>query len=297
MNGDQNIALYLQLFKGREDYFAQQGQDWYFPVPKPFDEFYLLQHLDGDATYGLYVLNSKSSCHLLCIDLDIPKGDLEGVNIADRVRKYGYLRTKLQAVLDTLREQLRVPPESILLEETGGRGYHIWVFLTGPLDGKVAVHFGEVLKKHLEFEVEFFPKQGTLTDKRKYGNLIKLPLGFHRKYGSRSVFFSLSGDGPKLIDGLKANLEHLASLVPVAPDMIAQAAGPFGAGPPLPDYTPPDLVSAGAGRPQFKGRPTTLLTQCHALRNIRAVGATLLSVPPRNPCFGVLPLFLKNYCS
>jgi hypothetical protein len=176
MNGDKNIELYLQLFKGREDFFAEQGQDFYFPVAKPLDEFYLLQHLEGDATYGLYVLNSKSCCHLICVDIDIPKGDIKGADIADSVRKYGYLRSKLEAVVDALSIKLGIPQESMLLEETGGRGYHIWVFTSAPLDGAIAVGFGEALKRNLKFDVEFFPKQGSLNENRKYGNLIKLPL-------------------------------------------------------------------------------------------------------------------------
>jgi hypothetical protein len=45
MNGKSNLDLYLQLFRGREELFAQQGQDYYFPVHKPLDEFYVRQHL------------------------------------------------------------------------------------------------------------------------------------------------------------------------------------------------------------------------------------------------------------
>ena len=63
---------YLQLFRGREDCFAQQGEDWYFPVPRTLDEFYVRCHLEGDATFGLYVLTGASCCHLVCIDIDIP---------------------------------------------------------------------------------------------------------------------------------------------------------------------------------------------------------------------------------
>lgn len=270
MNSEWSLEVYLRLFRGREDHFAEQGQDGYHPVHRAFDEFYLRQHLDGDATYGLYVLNRSSCCHFLCIDVDIPKSQIAGVNIADRLGKYGYLRGKLQAVLETLHLKLGVPPESMLLEETGGRGYHVWIFFTDPLDGKVAVRFGQVIKKCLDFDVEFFPKQGSLADEHSLGNLIKLPLGLHRKYGSHSVFFSLREASPSLIDGLKANLEHLASIVPLDPRSIARTVEAFGPLAPAPDYTPPELQNAGAPRPQFEGDPTTLLTRCDALRNLRA---------------------------
>jgi len=269
MNGDQNIACYLQLFKGRDDYFAEQGEDHYRPVQNPFGEYYLDQHLRGDATYGLYLLNSGSYCHLLCVDIDIPKGDVCAINISNRIEKYNYLRPKLQAVVDTLRTNLGIPSESILLEDTGGRGYHVWIFMAGPLDGRTAVRFGAILKTHLKFEVEFFPKQGTLNEKRKFGNLIKLPLGVHRKYGLRSVFFSICGEDPRFIDGVKENLEYLISVVPVAPDALAHSAQTLVNDLPVPDYALPELVSAVDERPHYDGDSKTLLSQCRALCNIR----------------------------
>jgi len=269
MNSEGNISLFLQLFKGREDCFGQQGEGWYFPVEKPLDEFYLRRHLEGDATFGVYVLNRQSRCHLLCVDVDIPKAELEDINFADRAIKYDHLRIKLQAVLDTLHTQLGLPLDSILLEDTGGRGYHIWVFLSDSLDGNTAVLFGEILKRRLNFSIEFFPKQGSLTAKRQYGSLIKLPLGLHRKYGLRSVVFSLSDNRPVPIDGVTASLEHLASLAPVSPEVIAQAAQAFRAEIPVNDDAPPRPFGLGGGRPQFEGHPNMLLPQCHAIGNIR----------------------------
>jgi len=179
MNNDADIGLYLRLFRGREDHFAQQGEDYYFPVPKVLDEFYLHRHLEGDATFGIYLLNRENCCHLACIDIDISKSDMGAVDFSKPDQKYSYLKKKLDAVLETLSGKLAIPPESILLEETGGRGYHIWVLFSGQIPGESAVIFGEILKTNLDFEIEFFPKQGRLTPTRKYGNLIKLPLGVH----------------------------------------------------------------------------------------------------------------------
>ncbi len=48
MSNANDLELYLQFFKGREDYFAQQGEDWYFPVKKALDEFYVRRHLERD---------------------------------------------------------------------------------------------------------------------------------------------------------------------------------------------------------------------------------------------------------
>jgi hypothetical protein len=38
---NDHLARYLSLFKGREDYFAQQHESFYTPVPRPLDAFYL----------------------------------------------------------------------------------------------------------------------------------------------------------------------------------------------------------------------------------------------------------------
>ena len=270
MSDFPNLGLYLQLFRGREDYFAQQGEDWYFPVPKALDEFYLRRHLEGDATFGLYVLNRESCCHLVCIDIDIPKSSLGEVDFADPDEKYGYLKHKLDAVLEALSGPLAVPPESILLEDTGGRGYHIWVFFSGPVQGQTAVTFGEVLKTHLDFEIEFFPKQGRLTPNRRYGNLVKLPLGHHRKYGSRSSFFCLSSQGPQAITGTAENLAHLRAFVPLDPEVLDRSVAAFAKELPLRKEAPVPVARPDQERPQFEGDPATLITRCTAIRDLRA---------------------------
>ncbi|MEE9225930.1 MAG: reverse transcriptase domain-containing protein [Bacteroidota bacterium] len=270
MNDVPNLGLYLKLFRGREDYFAQQGEDWYFPVPKALDEIYLNRHLEGDATFGLYVLNRESCCHLVCIDIDIPKSDLGEVDFANPSEKHGYLKHKLDAVLEALSGTLGVPPESILLEETGGRGYHIWVFFSGPVQGRTAVTFGKMLNARLDFEIEFFPKQGRLTPNRKYGNLIKLPLGIHQKYGSRSSFFCLSSQGLQAISGIAENLAHLRVLVPLDPEVLDRSIAAFAKELPLQDEAPTPMIRPDQQRPQFEGDSATLITQCTAMHNLRA---------------------------
>ena len=45
MNSGHDLELYLQLFKGREDRFAQQSEDGYFPVKEALAEFYVHRHL------------------------------------------------------------------------------------------------------------------------------------------------------------------------------------------------------------------------------------------------------------
>ncbi len=267
-----NIALerYLSLFKGREDYFSQQYDSYYRPVPEPLDSFYLEQHLAGDATYGIYVLTSSSCCHFFCVDIDVPKAELKETDFADRTAKYAFLGQRLRDTIQTLAETLSVPREAMLLEETGGRGYHIWMFLKDAMSGDSAVTFGAILKSRLAFEIEFFPKQGQLTSSRKLGNLVKLPLGLHRKYGARSVFFTLSDGEPQYVEGLERNIELLTRVVPVDSAAILATVSVH----PALEIQPRGVVLGSSERdlrrPLFKGDIITLATRCTAIRDLRS---------------------------
>lgn len=261
---------YLALFKGREDYFAQQDDSSYHPVAYCLDTFYLRQHLAGDATYGIYVLNIQSYCHFFCIDIDIAKNELNETNFKNRTAKYSHLGQRVRDTIKTLTETLGIPREAMLLEETGGRGYHIWIFLNEPISGENAVAFGAILKSYLNFEIEFFPKQGQLTSSRKLGNLVKLPLGIHRKYGNNSLFFNLIDDEPQYVDGLENNLELLTRVLPTETRAILATVRDH---PRIEVKTKNiDLWSNSRDlqRPFFKGDISILTTRCTAIRGLRS---------------------------
>lgn len=264
-------GTFLNLFKGREDYFAQQHESYYCPVPKPLDSFYLDQHLAGDATYGIYVLTSNSCCHFFCIDIDIPKAELEGTNFTDRTAKYAHLGPCVRETIQTLSGILGIPHEALLLEDTGGRGYHIWVFLKEAMPCDSIVTFGAILKSRLSFEIEFFPKQGKLAPPtRKFGNLIKLPLGLHRKYHARSVFFTMLNGEPQYVDDLTLNLELLNQVVPVAPAAVLATVNANPAVAAQPVSVESEIVKGDRQRPLFKGNLTTLTTHCAAIQRLRS---------------------------
>ena len=170
------LETYLAYFKGREDYFACQGRDYYYPVKRSLNENYLQKHLNQFTTFGVYVLTSDSKCNFICVDIDIPKNELENIDFKNPTRKFRYLSNNLLHILEVFKKEFHIPGNSILLEDTGGRGYHIWLFFSSPLRGDNAVKFYQICKSFIDFDFEFFPKQPNINDKRKLGNLIKLPL-------------------------------------------------------------------------------------------------------------------------
>ncbi|MCX5809830.1 MAG: reverse transcriptase domain-containing protein, partial [Proteobacteria bacterium] len=219
---EYDYITYLNYFKGREDHFACQGSTHYYPINRPLSEYYLQKHFDGSATFGIYVLTSESTCHFVCLDIDVIKQELDRVDITNRKEKLKHLRDKLMAVHELLTEKLGISGDAVLLEDTGGRGFHVWVFFSDPLSGEIAIRFYNLIKRLLSFDFEFFPKQDMLSQRRKLGNLIKLPLGVHQKYSNRSIFLKLIDPTAKSFNSHVDNLEHLRSITKLPSGMIQE---------------------------------------------------------------------------
>ncbi|MCW3109327.1 MAG: hypothetical protein JWQ09_3833 [Segetibacter sp.] len=211
-NRNYNLDTYLDYFKGREDYIGCQGNNNYYPINTCLDTDTLTKHIEGIQTFGVYLLTKTSKCNFICIDIDIPKGELKDVSFKDPKIKFEYLKTALLDVISDLTTKLPFTINNLLFEDTGGRGYHIWLFFDESIEGNKAMLLGNILKEIHSLEFEFFPKQPNLTEKRKYGNLIKLPLGEHKKYDQRSRFFRIENDKIFLIPTIESNLLHLSTI-------------------------------------------------------------------------------------
>ena len=208
----KNKLIFLSFFKGREDCFAFQGDDCYQPINRPLSEQSLENHFKGFVTFGIYVLTKSSQCNFICIDIDIPKSKLVDIEFKDQKKKYAHLKDKLIIFQKNITEKLNIEKDSILFEDTGGRGYHIWVFFEEAITGKDARKLYHILKTNTDLDFEFFPKQSNLTEKRNYGNLIKLPLGIHQKYNRRSTFFTISDSSKLIILPWEKNFVHLQNI-------------------------------------------------------------------------------------
>lgn len=81
-----------------------------------------------------------------------------------------------------------------IVEDSGYKGRHFWFFLQKPVQVDVIFNLGKLLISFISvrvpsfMHVEFFPKQPSRDTPEGLGNLIKLPLGIHRKTMRRSVF-------------------------------------------------------------------------------------------------------------
>ncbi len=190
---DADLMRFQALFSGREDTHARQwsrpgGETGYSPVREPFTPAVARNHLLGTYTVGVYPIRLDGTCTFLAIDLDVSRASLERActdrALAQKLR--AALRTEGARLLGELR-RLGLPP---LYEDSGYKGRHYWIFLEQSESAEVLHYLGRLLLPRLSaglasgLHLEFFPKQAGVSG-QGLGNLIKLPLGLHRRTGRR----------------------------------------------------------------------------------------------------------------
>jgi hypothetical protein len=177
---------FMKLFVNRRDVYAVQvkvdEKCIYVPKYETLTELEVQQHLEGKVTLGVYALNVDNTVKWLCFDIDsahVKNSEEACTVIAERcIQKFG--------------------SSAVRIEQSGTpRNFHIWVFFEEPVQAVYARALGRQVLNGLA-SVELFPKQTALTGKL-LGNLVKLPLGLHKKSGKWSVM-SLEDIKPCRVD-------------------------------------------------------------------------------------------------
>ena len=133
-------------------------------------------HLAGEISLSAYALRPDSTVNWIAWDIDI-KDEMRAKEIC-------------LAILDSAGQALPV------IEKTGGKGYHVWIFLDSPLPAGEAKAFAEHIKSGLRLSegeeklVEIFPRQDRLTATRPWGSCLRIPLGLHPVHRNRSIFIN-----------------------------------------------------------------------------------------------------------
>jgi hypothetical protein len=269
---DADLVRFAALFAGREDTHARQwarpgGETGYSPVREPLTPAVMRNHLLGTYTVGVYPIRLDGTCTFLAIDLDVSRASLEKActdrPLAQKLR--GSMRSEGLRLLNELRA-LGLP---VLYEDSGYKGRHYWVFLEQPESAEVLHHLGRLLLPRLSaglaqgLHLEFFPKQAGLRG-QGLGNLIKVPLGLHRRTGRRANLLDDAGmplSDPlaklrsvqrlrreklyEIIEQLKANSEAAPSLAAQSPVKEVEEKEPTPSGPvppePAPEWTEADF--------------------------------------------------------
>jgi hypothetical protein len=152
-------------------------------------------HMDGEVTLGSYCITQQNECKYLVIDFDVEatiasevfaKNDRKSKERLEEAK--GKLRDEIKVVIEALQEKLQIERSAILLEDSGSKGYHLWMLFDQPYLAMDVHKVGRVIANELGLQKrEIFPKQGSISG-TSLGSLIKLPLGIHRKTGERCLF-------------------------------------------------------------------------------------------------------------
>jgi len=157
------------LFLVRKDCYSKQldGLNQYIVVKKPLTPEIIQDHLDGKITIGCFQIEPQTNrVKWVCFDFDgkLTEEFEKAYKLFNKLKNNGF---------------------NPLMEFSGRRGYHIWLFIE-PIDAsdakKLAVEISKDANPH-----EIFPKQDKL-DKKGFGCQVKLPLGVHRESMKRSYF-------------------------------------------------------------------------------------------------------------
>jgi hypothetical protein len=226
MNTKDKLELLRERFIQRTDAFAYQ---WYskskqrggymtavtgiceYGCPKRVCEHvslaeltdeHLIKHLRGEHTIGVYqLLNDKVTWMCFDVDADTEEGE---EHIQEHTKKVASVVYKL------------IGPR-FLVEWSGGRGYHVWVFFSEPVEASAAMTFGHYVVSRIQEQdgvhIEIYPKQEIALN---LGNLIKLPLGVHQKTRNRCFFVNNRFDSyPK-----EEQFSRLESVTPLTRDEL-----------------------------------------------------------------------------
>ena len=191
---EEQVALFMRLFQGREDAFArqwvnrQENKQGYVPMRRPMQAGDIREHLAGHRTYGIYLLDQDSRVHTGVIDIDLISRLRDRKQAAKERASIRRETLYLLKRLSTLAEDAGL---CCIAEVSGGKGYHLWFPVREPVPAAVMRRVLIQLTGKIEedvscFTLEIFPKQDHLTGKG-FGNLVKLPLGIHRSSGKPST--------------------------------------------------------------------------------------------------------------
>ena len=188
------LAAFSSLFVGREDVYGEEellkgNKRQVVSKLEPLTDEVLKTHFSGEKTVATYIQRTNQTVKYLIIDIDISKRLLLGGEEQEQIKKYRPKAAARTAEMLKLLEQMGVQG---YVENSGYRGYHVWIFFTEWVPVRYVLMLEEILEDKFseqddDISIEFFPNKarvraGTL------GQSIKLPGGIHMKSGRRSGF-------------------------------------------------------------------------------------------------------------
>lgn len=194
---EQLLELYMELFVAREDLYAEEeiqsvGKRHFVQKSEPLTEQLIRKHLHAETVIGTYIQRNNSTVKYLVIDIDISKNVL--MKVSHHSDLFPSYMQKAANMVQLYQRALKKMGLNGYIEESGYRGYHIWVFFSEWIPVRYVQMLTEILNSEVTLceeeniiSVEFFPNH-TRIRAGKFGQVMKLPLGVHTKSGKRTRF-------------------------------------------------------------------------------------------------------------
>ena len=227
-----NVDLYRKLFVHRADVFAEQHEDGHYePCRFPLDDMAIAEHLEGFASYGVYVIEPESTKRSLATSEPYPRTTNTVKYVVFDLDTYDadaldFLKRAVMRLIGGAAfawDKPNVHERCLLLEDSGGKGYHVWLFLSEPVAAHTVRAWTEAVRTQYVTlagtadppwpALEIFPKQDEVPE-GGFGNLVKLPFGVHAKTKARAFLVQVPG----WADSLEAVVPFDVGLIPDAPE-------------------------------------------------------------------------------
>lgn len=192
MNTSEKIAMVRKMFVHRTDTYLEQWIDTkgihYGRKEEELTDDVILNHLTGKKTISSYAIREDDTVKWLCLDVDVtPKGRKE-LDAAQWLEETKQVVRQLVKLLFRLHIPFRV-------EQSGSKGFHVWVFFNNPVPASKAYLLGSFIEVYAPkgdyTNIEVFPKHRSFTES-DFGFSVKIPLGIHRKTDTRCFFVNSS---------------------------------------------------------------------------------------------------------
>lgn len=197
---DEAVLKFIDLFSGREGAYARQwanekNETGYTPVREHFSPKVAKNHLLGNYTVGIYQLRINGTVNWSAFDVDLNKKYWQQIQTGE-IDREKLLKLTFSTAMSIYRKLKECSFEPVI-EYSGFKGYHIWLFFKSPLPAFQVKAFMTGILRQIEFDreklhVEIFPKQAKVKEDG-LGNLVKIPLGVHKKTGEFSYFVDEKG--------------------------------------------------------------------------------------------------------
>jgi retron-type reverse transcriptase len=227
--GTSIVTEMLRLFRGDTRRVMQQRSSGDYGVlhSGSLTSEDLRRHILGNVSVSIYLLDENSQCSTICFDVDIPKIKIPENNDERQEKKKSEFLPVIIRIVDHIKSIYNVSDDVFLLEDTGGRGYHLWFFFEQPQSAESVIIFEQEVKQSVGIDsIEIFPPTPKNGPSGFSKSNVRLPLGVHRKYpGSRSVFLDLGlyePIPPNKIGNYLQNIKFLSPGIPIAARNIVE---------------------------------------------------------------------------